>query len=276
MRTATFSTAAARATGDVATLYTHDPAGAVIRSPYWNEAPAYLGTGFLKASVDDLASYLNCLVAGEAPQLGVDAETFKELTTPRAWAAPGAGYALGWNVREHGALHVVRHGGSLKGIASAQGFVPELGLGMAVLTNVDDAPAARIWQAALNLAPGDDADKATFDDLPYRLLEGRSGASDELARLAGDYVSGEPWGRLSLRVEADGERPFSTRLEAYAGEDREPVGRVALLVDRGEGEFVLVSDVDGREAAWDAGRFHFDGNGLPVAVQHGLRWYDRL
>ena len=61
-------------------------------------------------------------------------------------------------------------------------------------------------------------------------------------------------------------------LQAFAGEDREPVGRVAPLR---EGEFLLVREEDGRAAAWDGGRFHFDDEGRPVAVQHGLRWYDR-
>ena len=277
MHTATYSSASAKATGNVATLYTHDPAGAVIRSPVWNESAAYLGTGFLKASVDDLGRYLGFLLAAHGTALGIDAALLAELIRPRAWAAPGAGYGLGWNVRRQGGndgdLTIVRHGGSLKGIASALGFVPELGLGIAVLTNVDDAPAARIWQGALNLALGDEPTKALYDGFEYRLLEEPGRQADELATLAGVYASGEPWGRLELEPEMVGEGSRAvTYLQAYAGDEREPVGRVALLDD---GEFVLLTLEDGREVAWDGGRFHFDAEGKAVAVQHGLRWYDR-
>ncbi len=273
MSTATYSTDAAMATGDVATLYTHDPSGAVIRSHVWNESPAYLGTGFMKASADDLGRYLRFLLRGDGAALGMNPGLLGELVTPRAWAAPGAGYGLGWNVRQQVVdgrhLTVVRHGGSLKGVSSSQGFVPELGLGVAVLTNVDDAPALRLWHAALNLATGQDPAKAVYDGWPYRLVEGRDERDEDLVALAGVYASGEPWGRLEVTpAESDG----SVHLNAYAGDDREPVGRVGLLVD---GEFVLVTQEDGREAAWDGGRFHFGPDGRAVAVQHGLRWYDR-
>lgn len=273
MRTATYSTATAKATGDVATLYTHDPAGAVIRSPVWNESPAYLGTGFLKASADDLGRYLAFLLAGDGEALGIDRALLAELTRPRAWSAPGAGYGLGWSVRQQDGVSVVRHGGSLKGIASSLGFVPELGLGVAVLTNLDEAPALRVWQAAVNLALGEEPSRAPYDGLPYRLLGTRRGDDREIERLAGVYASGEPWGRLELEPQVvRKESGEVTYLQAFSGEDREAVGRLALLE---RGEFVLVSGDDGREAAWDGGRFHFDEDGIPVAVQHGLRWYDR-
>lgn len=83
-------------------------------------------------------------------------------------------------------------------------------------------------------------------------------------QLAGLYASGEPWGRLELRVDAAGE------LTAFAGEDATPSGVLALLNER---EFVLV----GESGAWDGGRFHFDtgGSRRAEAVQFGLRWYDR-
>ena len=273
MRTATYSTAAAKATGNVATLYTNGPGGAVLRSPVWNEASAYLGTGFLKASVDDLARYLAFLLAGDGAALGIDGALLAELTRPRAWSAPGAGYALGWSVRRDGELSVVRHGGSLKGVASSLGFVPELGLGIAVLTNLDEAPALRVWQAALNLALGEEPTRAPYDGWPHRLLRSVGRSSDEIERLAGVYASGEPWGRLELEPERvrEGSRDV-VYLRAFAGEDREAVGRVAMLRD---GEFVLISEEEGRAAAWDGGRFHYDDQGRPVAVQHGLRWYDR-
>lgn len=290
MHSAGYDTVAAKATGNVTTLYTHDPAGAAIRSPVWNEAPAYLGTGFLKASVDDLAGYLSFLAAGDGSALGIPNELLAELTRPRAWAAPGAGYALGWTVRRQGDVTVVRHGGSLKGIATAQGFVPELGLGVVVLTNVDDAPAGRVWQGAVNLALGQPAARATYAGRGYRIVSGTSADAPELTSVAGLYSSGEPWGRLELRVDrvdaADAEAAQSGsstsgggwELRAYNGEDATPAGRFAWLSDQppGQHEYLLITEENGEEVAWDGGRLHLGADGRFVAVQHSLRWYDRV
>src|SRR5690606_11600924 len=70
LRSATFDPDAARATGDHATLYTRTGDG-VVRAPAWSRAPAYLGTGMLKASVLDLGRYLRFLVAGDGAALGL-------------------------------------------------------------------------------------------------------------------------------------------------------------------------------------------------------------
>ena len=296
----TFDPVAARSTGDHATLYTRTPEG-VVRAPVWSRAPAYLATGFLRSSVLDLSRYLRFLAAGDGAALGLPAGRLAELTRPRGWAAPGGSYALGWSVREHRGVTVVRHGGSLKGVASSQGFVPELGLGVAVLTNLDGAPVLRAWQAAVNLALGDPPDRPLYGEGHERLAARGDGgeAAEALRRLAGVYSSGEPWGRLVLRVEpapgaggdtATGSGAVPERagaggasgaeglheLVAYAGEDEERVGRVALLgpglpAGPGTAEFVLL----GEHGAWDGGRFHLSADGRPYAVQHGTRWLDR-
>lgn len=263
MSSATFDTGAAAASGELTELYTRTPAGEVIHSPRWEEAPAYLGTGFLKASVEGLAAYLNYLLRPDG-RLGVSAESLQQLTRPRVWAEPGASYGLGWSLRadHHGLRHgveVARHGGSLKGVSAHQGFAPRLGLGIAVLTNLDEAPVKRLWAAALNAYLGLELSTATYPTPPATRLSAAA-----VSGLAGVYASGEPWGRLELRVGAEGE------LLAFTGEDAEVGGRVAMLNGR---EFVLV----GENGAWDGGRFHF-GLGGPwraEAVQFGLRWYDR-
>lgn len=281
MRATTFDPDEARATGDDATLYTHTREG-VVRAPAWSRAPAYLGTGFLKSNLLDLSRYLRFLAAGDGAALGLPVGRLAELTRPRGWSQPGGSYALAWSVREHRGVTVVRHGGSLKGVSSSQGFVPELGLGVAVLTNVDGAPALRAWHAAVNLALGDPADRPLYghghEALSAHGEEG--GAAEAMRRLAGMYSSGEPWGRLELRVERAAEggegEGGASELVAYAGEDLERIGRVALLggglpAGPGTAEFVLV----GEFGAWDGGRFHLDASGRPYAVQHSTRWYDR-
>lgn len=277
MTATTFDPDAARASGDSATLYTRTREG-VVRAPTWSRAPAYLGTGFLKSNLEDLARYLRFHAAGDGSALGLPDGRLAELWRPRGWSAPGVSYALGWSVREHRGVTVVRHGGSLKGVATSQGFVPELGLGVAVLANLDGAPAMRAWYAAVNLALGDAPDRPLYGE-GHEPLAARPGSATFAAmeRLAGVYSSGEPWGRLVVRVEptAPGGAAGPHALVAYAGEDEEPVGRVALLgaglPRQGTAEFVLV----GEQGAWDGGRFHLGDDGRAHAVQHGTRWLDR-
>ncbi len=277
MTSTTFDPAAV---GERATLYTRTPLG-VVRAPVWSRAPAYLGTGMLKSTALDLSRYLRFLAVGDGAALGIGEGRLAELTRPRAWSQPGGSYALGWSVREHRGVTVVRHGGSLKGVATAQGFVPELGLGIAVLMNLDGAPALRAWQAAVNLALGDPAGRPVYGEGHEALTARVDGdaAEDTMRRLEGVYSSGEPWGRLELRVEpvaGEGAVAPARQLVAYTGEDRERSGSLALLGSGlpdgpGTAEFVLV----GENGAWDGGRFHLGEDGAVYAVQHSFRWYDR-
>lgn len=263
MTSTTFATATALATGEATTLYTRIPDRTIIRSPLWEEAPAYLGTGFVKSSADDLGRYLSALLDG-AKSAGIDETLFAELLAPRVWSEPGGHYAFGWQVKRHRGVTVVRHGGSLKGVSSHQGFVPELGFGMAILTNLDEVPVKRLWNAALNLATGQAPETPLFAADRYVLVT--AAATDHAhaaATYAGVYASGEPWGRLELI-----EDEASGGLKALVGEDAEDSGALAMLNDT---EFVLVT----ADGASEGGRFHFGPRGAVLAVQHGGRWYDR-
>lgn len=285
MTSTAFDLEEAGPTGDRAVLYTRTPAG-VVRSPTWSLAPAYLGTGMLKSSASDLARYLSFMAAGDGAELGLTRELMTELTLPRAWSQPGGAYALGWSVRPHAGVSVVRHGGSLKGVSTCQGFVPDLGLGVAVLMNLDGAPALRAWYGAINLALGMAPDTPVYGTDHEPLWAAPGSAATELGRYAGVYSSGEPWGRLELVAEPlsagsdGGERSDEVDegryLFAYSGDDRERTGRLALMErsrgpDAGTLEFAIV----GEKGAWDGGRFHLDADGRPFAVQHAQRWYDR-
>ncbi|HET8986172.1 MAG TPA: hypothetical protein VFN03_10475, partial [Trueperaceae bacterium] len=158
----------------------------------------------------------------------------------------------------------------LKGVSSHQGFVPELGFGMAILTNLDEVPVKRLWTAALNLALGQPPERPLFDADRY-VLVGAAGGGDvghqpktyAPETYAGVYASGEPWGRLELVAEAG-----SDGLRALTGEDADDSGALAMLDDR---EFVLVT----ADGASEGGRFHLGEDGRPVAVQYSGRWYDR-
>jgi len=59
------------------------------------------------------------------------------------------GYALEVTPDYEG-VTLVEHGGGQPGVSSNFGFVPEEKISVAVLTNVSDVPASRIWLAAVN------------------------------------------------------------------------------------------------------------------------------
>lgn len=261
MSGAGFDTEALRSTGRLTELYTPTPEGGVIHSPRWEEAPAYLATGFMKAGVLDLAAYLRYLLWPEPGALAVSPELLAQLHVGRGWAERFTSYGLGWMMREdyHG-LSLWRHGGSLKGVSSHQGGVPSLGLGVAVLANVDEAPIKRLWHAAVNAYLGLPLDEPAFGRESEFAAATRLGPA--AGALAGVYDSGEPWGRLELVVEGD-------RLLALVGEQRTPNGHVAM---QGGREFVLVTEA----GAWESGRFVVGrGSERPEAVQYGMRWYGR-
>lgn len=259
MRSTTFDAAAARVASELTTLYTRTPDKRVIRSDTWEEAPAFLGTGFLKSSAADLAAYLHALLNGGSA-LGLSRESFEQLITPRVWSAPGTHYCFAWGRRQHRGVTILRHGGSLKGVSSHQGWAPELGLGIAILANLDEVPVMRLWLAALNLAMGLPAETPLYDAGEYKAV---SSADELAARVVGVYASGEPWGRLELVAD-----DATGAVKALVGEDAEESGSLAMLDER---EFVLVTSA----GAWDGGRFHYRENGVSHAVQHGGRWYDR-
>lgn len=250
-----FDVAQARASGRLTQLYTRTPEGAVIASPQWEEAPAHAATGFMKASVRDLARSLSTLILARHEALGLGPRSLPSLFEPRGWAEPGTQYGLGWMLHgDHDGVRLVRHGGSLKGISAHQGFVPELGLGVAVLANLDEVPVKRLWMAAVNGCRGRPLETPLYPvpGVPAALPEGG---------VAGVYLSGEPWGRMEVREE-DG------ALEAFTGEDGSHAGRIAWLDRR---TFVLATN----EGAWAGGRFHFGDDGEAYAVQQGMRLYVR-
>lgn len=268
MTSATFDAGKAEASGDCTRLYTRAPDGTVTLSSQWEEAPAHLATGFLKANVVDVAKALAFWTTPErfAATNGawVPAAAAAEAWRGRAWAAPETEYGLGWMIHRcrSAGVTLVRHGGSLKGVASHQGFVPELGLGVAVLTNLDEAPVKRLWMAAVNAALG-----TTLEEAPYPTPRERS-PSSAWGDVAGVYASGEPWGRLELRW-GRADESAERELRAYAGENADDVGRLVPL--QGD-EFVLV----GEAGAWDGGRFHRGPDDRVTAMQYSLRWYDRV
>ncbi len=197
MQRSGFDAATVMADADHSTLYTRDAAGAVRRSAAWQTTGVMQGGGMLKSTLADLRAYVRHLMQG-----GQHARTMSEA---RVSSAPGAAYGLGLAINEdyHG-LKVVKHGGSLKGVSSAIGFVPELGVGVVVLCNLDGVPAEQLLMRVVNACAGLPLTAAAYEPVPYESAQTATGPGSAEAVL-GDYLSGEPYGRMRFYRGAAGE-----------------------------------------------------------------------
>ncbi len=209
MRRSRFDLGGVLADPDHSTLYTKDAAGTVRRSPAWQTTGVMQGGGMLKSTLADLRVYVRHLMRG-GPKV-------RAMTAPRVSSAPGAAYGLGLAINEdHHGLRVVKHGGSLKGVSSAIGFVPELGVGVVVLCNLDGVPAEQLLTRAINACAGLPLDAAAYEPEPFLAAAapeaatsgpdgGEATPSAAAEPFLGEYLSGEPYGRLRLYRTASGE-----------------------------------------------------------------------
>jgi len=124
---------------------------------HWQVAPPFTACGWLKSTVLDLANYLRMY-------LGRGSFNGRQLLSPEGIERMcrshhpfsrdrGYGYGLVCMDDFRGAT-LIEHSGSLRGVASDIGFIPEKGLGVAVLSNLTGTPSARVFLAAVNLLMG--------------------------------------------------------------------------------------------------------------------------
>ncbi|MGG1658212.1 serine hydrolase domain-containing protein [Brevibacillus sp. NRS-1366] len=100
--------------------------------------------------------------------------------TRNAWY----GYALRM-VPDYSGVTLVEHGGGQPGVSSNFGFVPEKGLVVAVLCNLDNVPIRNVWLAAVNAALELPLDQKDGEEPSYEA------SKEELDRLVGTYQSAE-------------------------------------------------------------------------------------
>lgn len=146
---------------DTATIYSHgeDENGSptVIRSPAWFDCGRIYGNGGMTSTVQDLIRYLD-VFRGMGTVSGAQIVSPGAVYSMMSTLMPiptGAWYGYGLTVRPefHGDT-LISHGGGNKGIAAWIGYVPAADLTVAVLTNLDGAPASRLGLGAINLRLG--------------------------------------------------------------------------------------------------------------------------
>lgn len=156
----------------------------------WPELGTYHVGGGIKSSVVDLLRYGDMYCAGGRAAAGAQVVSEAGVLRMRAPVHPaGEGsyycYALQTTPAYHG-ITLVEHGGSLPGVASRFGYIPELGIAAVVLTNLSGAPSDQIWTALINAALGLPIGPPRFPPMPtFPVTE------EDLGRLTGLYTSDE-------------------------------------------------------------------------------------
>jgi CubicO group peptidase (beta-lactamase class C family) len=207
MTRTTFDLDRVMADANAATLYERDEGGEVRRSPAWQTTGRMLGGGMLKSTLRDLRTWVRFLMAPESPggdgrplceAVGVPAASVREMASGEAWCGPGARYGRGLREAHLRGLRFVGHSGGLKGVSSYVGWVPDLGVGAVVLTNLGGLPSEKAFTTAIGAYAGLPPDAAAYEPAPYEA------APHEVEEVLGSYASGEPYGRLRLFEDAAG------------------------------------------------------------------------
>jgi CubicO group peptidase (beta-lactamase class C family) len=159
--------------------------------------------GGINSTARDLAQWLKFLVArGEIDgRRLLKLETFKTFVEPVTPIGQNQSYALGWFVNRIGKTTLIEHGGNLPGFTSQVAFIPELDIGIAVLSNVDtSAFPAEAMQLALRVFTGGAAIEAVA---PATETPAPQAAAD-LQKEVGIYAAGGPGQDISVAL-ADGQ-----------------------------------------------------------------------
>jgi CubicO group peptidase (beta-lactamase class C family) len=172
MAATTFSEAEAVAGGNVALPHTRTVDGAVTSFPLGAEAgvETVAPAGGAWSNVLELGRFVvTQLQRGVAPDgtRVVSAANLEATWEPRVAVAPGFSYGLGWIVGDYMDQPLLFHTGGTLGYNAEVSFLPEAGLGVAVVANLAnvlpfaEAVRTRVWETAFDLPPAG-ADAAEF------------------------------------------------------------------------------------------------------------------
>ncbi len=222
MKASTFSFAEAVASGNYATPYAALATGETVELPLTvEEVLIPMGpAGALWSNVLDMANYLITeLNEGLTPsgERLVSAENLALTWEPQVAISADASYGLGWIIEDYKGLKVISHGGNTFGFSSELAFLPELDLGISILTNQR--------ASALN------------QSLRYRLLEllyEQEPQFDEVLQLQLDLIEksqSELREALITQIEAE---ELPTSLGTYAND---ALGEIRLYFENGK--FIL-------------------------------------
>jgi len=217
----------ARRTMSVAVGHIPDPDGRMAPSPLQKTDATMQSAGGLVSTARDMARWLQIqlndgVVEGHrAFSPGLVAATHRSLVAQQTTFGPYRrdGYGLGWQIGRYGDAALIHHFGNFAGSRAHVSFMPERGLGVAVLAN-EDAMAGEVVDLVANYAydrfAGRPDLEARYDGeltaLTQRLEKRRKG----LAASRADRAA-RPW-------------TLKQPIKAYAGAYRNPaMGRLDIV-----------------------------------------------
>jgi CubicO group peptidase (beta-lactamase class C family) len=232
----------------------------VVPLPRWWASKVWLPSGGICSSVGDLIRYLNVYragVTGRGERI-VSQAALKEMLRPQVLVSPRSAYGYGFLITDYDGETITGHLGGRVGASAHVLFLPQRGLNIAALANMECDYGAVPWSAtlyALNLLLGLPVDSQPSPHALHPLPKAR------LRTYAGEYdCSGEDGSgdrritvgvhRRGLALEIDG----STHIARPAGKD-------GFILRRHEREEYM--------------KFHMNGDGRPWGLQFGLAIYPR-
>ena len=250
MVNSTFTFAAARASGKLATPYAKLEEK-VVPVPHRDldlAGPA----GSINATVGDLARWLECNVNG-GTRAGVEmisAPTLRQIHSPTMVMPEGpqyfdetysGGYAMGWFLENYRGTKVVHHGGNIDGFTALVSFAPKEKIGVAVLANMNGTSlptvlAYRAFDELLGLDP------IPWGERYHTLIETMMGGAKQAKEIRKSKVASVP---------------PAHELAEYVGEYTHP----------GYGSFKVALSEDGNSLVP-----HYNGLDLKMAHRHYETW----
>ncbi|ADU31019.1 serine hydrolase domain-containing protein [Evansella cellulosilytica] len=200
----------------------------VYASDTWWDSKAMYAGGFLRSTLDDMMRYTE--IFRNSGQVGdiqiLKAESVKTMIHPHVQFQENKFYGYGLMITpNYNGGTLVEHGGSLKGVSSNFGVIPEKGLASVVLTNLVGVPAFKLMVAAFNaiqeLAP--ETPLSTYDD--YEL------SSEDYKKYVASFESGE--GAEMSVVKEDHQLYFQSEGKSY---QMRPVGEHLFTINMNESE----------------------------------------
>ncbi|GAA0453738.1 serine hydrolase domain-containing protein [Alkalibacillus silvisoli] len=237
---------------NVTTIYASDEKDGekeVYASETWWDSHAMCAGGFLRSTLKDMLRYSeiyrNQGKVGESRI--ITPESVQEMIHPHVPFQDNKYYGYGLMITPHyngGTL--VEHGGSLKGVSSNMGVVPEKGLACVVLNNLAGVPAAKLMVAGFNAVQDIEPETplVTFSD--YEISE------VDLDQYVGSYKSGE--GAEITITKEEGELYYKSEGQPI---QMRPVGNHLFTIEISESESPI--------------RFLFDEQGEVRGLFHGVR-----
>ncbi|MGI6344154.1 MAG: serine hydrolase domain-containing protein [Bacillota bacterium] len=187
MERSVFTVEELQALDNVTELYYRTRDEELKHSSNWQVAPPFVACGWLKSCVDDLIKYAQMYANGgkwgeERLLSAAGVERMRQRTLE---FTENRRYGYGLVVQDYAGVTLVDHGGSLKGVSSNMGFVPEKGIAAVVLCNTSGVPVAKIYHALINLALGLPIEE------PRRTYRHQPWPEDLMEKVVGAYKSGE-------------------------------------------------------------------------------------